>query len=179
MNPNVARLVEEIPPPADVRPKDWRQVESRLGTALPADYKQLVDLYGGGVFDDTIWLLEPDCANEHYDLLTKNKNRPEELEYLWATGEPKPAELHEEGSKLVAWAVTENGEYLFWLARSGQHPDDWTIMINEGRGPEWESHPVSCSEFLRSILLTGGVESDIFFDMPFEEHDFRASADFL
>lgn len=43
-------------PPSQV---DWTQVEAALGTALPTDYKHIVQTYGSGLFDDTIWLLAP------------------------------------------------------------------------------------------------------------------------
>ncbi|WP_344632732.1 hypothetical protein [Streptomyces glaucosporus] len=179
MHPGVARLAAAVPPPAGVRPRDRRRVESMLGTPLPADCKQLVDLCGGGVFDDTVRLLEPGCANRHYDLLTRNANCPGELESLREAGEPRPAEPDEPGSRLVSWAVTGNGEYLVWLARPGRRPDDWTVMVDEGRGPEWESHPLSCTGFLNAVLLTGDAESEAFYGMPFEQHGFRPSADFL
>ncbi|MFJ8748145.1 SMI1/KNR4 family protein [Streptomyces sp. NPDC102441] len=38
------------------RSRDWPAVERELGTTLPTDYRQLVETYGGGVFDETIWL---------------------------------------------------------------------------------------------------------------------------
>ncbi|MET7288972.1 hypothetical protein [Streptomyces sp. NPDC005573] len=56
-------LVRICPPPG--RPPsavDWTTTEDTLGTALPADYKRLVETYGEGVFDDTIWLTSPTCT---------------------------------------------------------------------------------------------------------------------
>ncbi|MCX4959911.1 SMI1/KNR4 family protein [Streptomyces virginiae] len=180
MNPAIAHLVEAIPPSGAPRAHDWARVEEELGTILPSDYKQLVDLYGGGLFDDAIWVLEPDCPNKHYDLVTENHDRVEAQHGLWKGGEPKPAELAEAGSRTVAWAVTENGDCLYWLARPGLEPDQWTVLIKEGRGRDWEFHTQSCSEFLQSILLTGGTESEMFYDFPSEEpHEFRSSSSFL
>ncbi|MFD9412213.1 SMI1/KNR4 family protein [Streptomyces sp. NPDC059989] len=176
MNPSLAHLTQAIPPTDTPRTHDWARVEDELGTALPGDYKQLVDLYGGGLFDDAVWILEPDCPNRHYDLLTENRDRTEAQQRLWQAGEPKPAPLQEAGSRAVAWAVTENGDCLYWLARPGQEPDRWTVLIKEGRGREWEFHARSCSEFLQSLLITGGTESEIFYDFPVEgPHEFRSS----
>lgn len=49
-------LVRLCPPPADPPPAvGWAQAERALGTALPDDYKQLVEKYGDGILDETIW----------------------------------------------------------------------------------------------------------------------------
>nr|WSZ98596.1 SMI1/KNR4 family protein [Streptomyces sp. NBC_00857] len=175
MNSSIAHLVQAIPPTTTPRPKDWQQVESQVGASLPKDYKQLVDAYGGGSFDDSIWLLEPWCANRYYDLVTENKERPEILERLWTMGEPKPPELAEEGVRVIPWALTENGMYLYWLVRPEQDPEDWTVILNEGRGPGWERHSVPCGQFLEGVLLTGDVESSYFEDLPADTHEFRPS----
>ncbi|MFF9864128.1 SMI1/KNR4 family protein [Streptomyces sp. NPDC013953] len=176
MNPHVERLAEHFPPPPALRQKDWEEIETALGTALPADYKELVGTFGGGLFDDTIWLLEPGCANEHYDLLTENEGmRRQGLE---RSGSKTP-ELDEEGSDAIAWALTEDGATLYWLVRPGQGPDGWTVMVNEGRGPDWERFPLSCSAFLEAVLVTGSVESDILYDLPADSHRFQPSSDFL
>ncbi|MER5777488.1 SMI1/KNR4 family protein [Streptomyces sp. NPDC002039] len=174
MNPSLAHLVRSVPPSNAPRAHDWARVEDLLGTALPSDYKELVDLYGGGLFDDAIWILEPDCPRTHYDLVTQNRDLAEARQRLWQGGEPRPARLDESGSRIIAWAVTENGDCLYWHARPGQEPEQWTVMLKEGRGREWEFHAQSCSEFLRSILLTGDTESEMFYDFPMEgPHEFR------
>ncbi|MGW6981660.1 SMI1/KNR4 family protein [Streptomyces sp. NPDC054932] len=180
MNPSIAHLLQAFPPPGAPPAHDWARVEAELGTMLPRDYKQLVDLYGGGLFDDAIWVLEPDCPNRYYDLVTENRDRVEAQERLWRGGEPKPVELEEAGSRLIAWAVTENGDCLYWLARPGREPEQWTVLIKEGRGREWEFHAQSCSGFLRSVLLTGDTESEMFHDFPADEpHEFCSGSGFL
>ncbi len=46
---------EPVPRPA----VDWRAAEAELGTPLPRDYKEIVDLFGTGTFDDYVDLLVP------------------------------------------------------------------------------------------------------------------------
>ncbi|GAA1150560.1 hypothetical protein GCM10009654_02370 [Streptomyces hebeiensis] len=179
MNSPVSRLVKAIPPSAAPQPKDWQRVETQIGASLPNDYKELVDAYGGGVFDGTVWLLEPWCANKHYDLVTENKERPHALERLWSFGEPKPPELEEEGTRVIAWALTEAGSYLYWLVRPGQKPDEWTVILNGAHGPEWETHEMACGEFLEGVLLTGSVASDYCGQLPAGSHEFRPSSAFV
>ncbi|MEV6319248.1 SMI1/KNR4 family protein [Streptomyces sp. NPDC051776] len=178
MTPSLTRLTQLVPPAVTPEPKGWSLVENELGTALPQDYKELIDTYGGGLFDGVLWLLEPGCANKHYDILTEAEERTEAFELLWSHGEAKPPELEREGTRLIPWASTENGEFLYWLARPGEEPDDWTVMANEGRGPEWEHHNMTCVSFLLSAL-TGEVTSEIIWELPAADHSFRPSAEFV
>jgi len=160
MNAAMERLLEMIPPPGESQARDWADIERQLGVSLPADYKQLVDAYGGGVFDEAIWLLEPGCSNPEYDLL-------------------EPAALQEEGTRVLPWAYgEEGGEYLYWLIRPGVEPESWTVLINEGRGPEWEGHPQSCAQFLLNVLA-GEIQSELFSELPAEEHQFDSNTNIL
>jgi len=63
----VERLTELVAPSGPRRSRDWPAVERALGTALPTDYRQLVETYGGDVFDEAIRLLDPPCPDESYD----------------------------------------------------------------------------------------------------------------
>ncbi|MFD8788497.1 SMI1/KNR4 family protein [Kitasatospora sp. NPDC059599] len=143
------------PPPAPRGRLDveWAAVEEALGTALPADYKRLVRTYGGGLFGGTLWLLEPDCPEAMYDLVAQTAERAEILAELWEAGEEKPSELGEGDVRLVPWGYVEGaGHVLYWLVRPGVEPEEWTVILNEGRGPFWEAHPVPCSRFLLDVV---------------------------
>ncbi|MEC4016973.1 SMI1/KNR4 family protein [Streptomyces sp. H27-D2] len=177
-HPSISRLIHFLPSPSVPEQKNWPLIESQIGSTLPKDYKELVDTYGGGEFDRCIWLLEPGCANSGYDLIIAGKERAEAFEWLWETGEDKPTELEEEGSRLIPWACTENGEYLFWLVRPGQGPDAWTVMVNEGRGPEWERFAMTCADFLSSVLA-GDMNSEILCELPAGVHEFHPSVEFV
>ncbi|MGV9338135.1 SMI1/KNR4 family protein [Streptomyces sp. NPDC003688] len=163
---HIAPLTDLCPPPPDGgRNVEWADVERTLGIPLPADYKQLVQTYGGGLFVDLIWLLEPGCPEAMYDLVAQTTDREEILTELWAAGERRPPELDEDGARLVPWGYAEGaGHFLYWLIRPGTDPDDWTVVLNEGRGPLWEFHPVSCSEFLLEVLA-GTTPSPYFTDV--------------
>ncbi|MBV7699223.1 SMI1/KNR4 family protein [Streptomyces sp. TRM70350] len=180
MNAHVERLTNLVVPPEDAgRRQDWDDVARELGLGLPADYRELIDTYGGGRFDAYLWLLEPRCPNRHYDLHRSVAERDEGFEMLWEDGEPKPVQLLESpGSRVIPWASTDNGEFLYWLAHPEIHPDDWTVMVNEARGAWWEHFDVGCAELLVR-LLTGEVRSEILSSsFPLEVHEFRASRSF-
>ncbi|MDX2560400.1 SMI1/KNR4 family protein [Streptomyces sp. TX20-6-3] len=159
----VEALTPLCPPPAAVRPVRWAVAEEALGTALPADYKRLVETYGGGVFAGTIWLLAPDCPDPMYDLVAQTAERDEILADLWEAGEKRPAEVEEGDVRLVPWGYVEGaGHFLYWLVRPGAEPEEWTTLLNEGRGPLWEAHPASCSEFLLGVVA--GTTTSFYFD---------------
>ncbi|WP_298557468.1 SMI1/KNR4 family protein [Streptomyces luteogriseus] len=168
----LTRLLEIAPAPSEPRQKDWDEVERSLEVELPADYKEFIHIYGGSNWDDYLYVLEPGCPNENYDLIEWAENQAEDLEDLWEF-EKKPAELEVEGSRVIPWAVTDNGECLYWLVRSGHEPDQWTVMVNEARGDRWEHFPVSCTQFLASSLdrqLHSSILSSMF---PRASHEFR------
>ncbi|WP_404962115.1 SMI1/KNR4 family protein [Streptomyces sp. 147326] len=168
----LTRLLEIAAPPSAPRKKDWSEVERRLGIELPADYKELIHVYGGCNWDDYLYVLEPGCPNGHYDLIKWAEHQYEDLEDLWEF-EKKPAELEVEGSRVIPWATTDNGECLYWLVRPGLEPDQWTVMVNEARGGRWEHFSASCTQFLASSL-DGELQSHILSSLfPRAPHGFR------
>ncbi|CAM5444225.1 MULTISPECIES: SMI1/KNR4 family protein [Streptomyces] len=178
MHPAVTRLIEIVPPGTARRTRDWNAVERALGTPLPEDYKELVEVYGGGVFDETVWLFDPECPDEDYNLVAQFAEREKVLGRLWQT-EPKPAELDRPGTRVLPWAyIEDSGAMLYWLAGPGQSPDEWTVMFNEGRGPEWEHHATQCAPFLLAVL-TGESESAYFPDLPADSHQFDSNDEIL
>ena len=178
MHPSLTRLTELVPPPGPRRTRDWAAVERTLGTRLPQDYKDLVEVYGGGLFDETVWLLDPACPDDDYNLLAQATERAGILAQLWET-EPKPAELLRPGAGVLPWAYIEgSGAMLYWLVEPGREPDVWTVMFNEGRGPEWEHHATQCAPFLLAVL-TGASGSEYFDDLPAGSHRFEPNDEIL
>ena len=168
----LTRLTQLIPPPGKRKKFDWAAVEKRLGVLLPVEFKETVEMYHGGQFEEYLYLLEPD--NPYYDLVEITEERVEAYESLWES-EKKPCELEEVGSSIIPWATTDNGEYLFWSIRSGQeqNPDKWTVMINEARGDYWEHFQMGCIQFL-VLALEKQVSSDILWSQfPMQNHTFH------
>ncbi|MGW2782531.1 SMI1/KNR4 family protein [Streptomyces populi] len=179
MHPAVERLTEILSPGTPPRSRDRAAVEQKLGTPLPEDYKDLVETYGGGVFDETVRLLDPECPDEDHNLLAQHTARAEILAGLWRT-EAKPAALRNEAeAQVVPWAyVEDSGAHLYWLRRPSQRPEEWTVLLNEGRGPGWESHADSCAAFLLAVL-TGEAETEYFPGLPSGSHQFDSNDDIL
>ncbi|MFF8835562.1 hypothetical protein [Streptomyces sp. NPDC015130] len=62
----------------------------------------------------------------------------------------------------------------------GIDPDEWTVILNEGRGPLWEAHDMSCSRFVHD-LVAGTTTSFSFhgadeLDAPEEMTRFRPAS---
>jgi hypothetical protein len=177
MSENIEQLRHVLPESTPGGSKDWASITLKMGIELPRDYKEFVDTFGGGYIDDYLYVMEPDCPFEASDLVGFVEERAEALEYLWSSSEDKPRELTEPGDRLIAFAMSDNGEYVYWLAKAEQHPDDWTIMVNEARGEWWEHHDMSFTQFLLSSL-TGEVRCEILSDsFPTSPHTFRSFAD--
>lgn len=157
------RLKESVPPQPgrEVTHVDWVNVERALGTELPADYKQLVEAYGPGSFDDFLWLLLPMPSNLHLDLVNQQAVRLDALRSLQAGGELLPQGLRPE--YLIAWATTDNGDVCYWSRGSADGPEKWIVAVNEARGLAWETFKISTSEFLVE-LLSGALRVRIFPD---------------
>lgn len=174
MSRTVDRLTEIVTPPQSAGIEvDWEEVARAVGTPVPADYVELIERYGGGRFDEYLWLLEPD-ARSYYDLTEKIDDREGDLEDLWDGGEAKPPQLEVPGARAIAWASTDNGEYLYWLAEEGREPEEWTVLVNEARGERWEHFEMGCAEFLFSSL-TGDVRSELLWSRyPADPHKFES-----
>lgn len=71
--------------PAERPDVDWAEAESRLGTALPSDYKRMVGTFGHGAFDGYLDLnQEPWTDLRHDGLLIWAGTEHEDL-YCWRT----------------------------------------------------------------------------------------------
>ncbi|MFD3534404.1 SMI1/KNR4 family protein [Streptomyces sp. NPDC058664] len=147
------RLCPPPPPGAVTGGVEWAAVEEALGTALPADYKRLVRSYGCGLFAGTLRLLTPGHPDPCHDLPTQAREREEILRRLRESGEDRPPELLTPGVRLVPWGFDEGaGHFPYRVVRPGVEPEEWTVVLNEGRGPLWEAAPVSCSRYLHDVV---------------------------
>lgn len=173
MTPDLTRLTELLAPSeGSVRVPDWAAGENALRTALPADYRELIETYGGGFIDGYLLLLEPKCPNDVYGFLKISAEREEANDSLWQF-EDKPDEMPTPGSCPVCWATTDNGEYLYWLAQADDDPESLVIMINSESGEDWERYDMTVPRFLVAVLA-GEIRSEILWDkFPLPEHEFR------
>lgn len=156
-----ARLRALVPPPgrpvSPVDPDMWPGVEAGLGLELPSDFKQLLEDYGLGHFNDFLFAFNPTVGNPLVNL------QRSVLEYAdidrtgRAEGVSIPYPIYPEPGGLVAWGKSDNGDVLFWLTEPADDPDSWQIVASQSRGPVWFRHPGPVSQFLVD-LLTGAIQ---------------------
>ncbi|CAL9531627.1 hypothetical protein SUDANB105_04032 [Streptomyces sp. enrichment culture] len=133
------------------RPVDWAPVETRLGTALPDDYKELVERFGYGAFDDDLGLHLPDgWPGGAMGIAGTN-------EFWFATATPDgegpwaPYRLYPAPGGLLEWASTEQHTSFYWLTG---HPDPnrWPILVTDETYSEWDRFDGPTAQFIHRML---------------------------
>jgi hypothetical protein len=177
---SIDTLLGLMPPPANPveTSGNWDEVEDRLGTKLPDDYKAFIQAYGSGSINDFASVMNAFSALPGVNLLDRfNLEAESHLEVQNYFGE-KPHELYPAKGGLLPVAATDNGDTVYW--QTNGLSKDWTIVVNESRGPDYQSFECGLTEFLEG-LLTGGIASDIFPASVFQGRaEFRSlPADYL
>lgn len=145
------RLRTLVPPPeSPLESGDdsaWGAVEEELGTALPGDYKQLVRVYGTGMFDGFLYLFNPFSQDPHGNLVeegravlsaytTSRSSSPDRL----------PMPPYPEPGGLLPVGRTENGDELYWVTDGT--PDTWPVCLLSSRASDQETHRTTVTGFL-------------------------------
>jgi hypothetical protein len=133
---------------------------------LPADFKRLINTYGVGSFLNFIYPLSPFAPFDAAINLLSGSTLQRLRAYRSGQDEfpqyspPFPAYPHKFG--LFPWAITINGDTLFWL-RQGT-PDKWPVIICNSKFTEiYDRFDCTATEFL-CRLFTGKIESEVFAD---------------
>ena len=160
------------PPEAPVEtgsPEEWSLVEEEIGTPLPADYKEYVATYGTGSIADFLWPYNPFSENRHLNLVWRVELHAGALRQIREEfGEEEvPYPPYPESGGLMSWAVSDNGDTLYWLMQGD--PDHWRVVVNESRGPDFERFGESTTSFLAK-LISGELNSEILPSSVFEGH---------
>lgn len=149
--------------PVSGPPVDWSAAEAALGTRLPADYKEIVDLFGEGGFDDYLDLLVPGAFGS--DLVQWSRGDAEHAD-MW-----RPYAVHPAPDGLLRWGTSEQEVDFFWQTGAGD-PDGWTVLAQPDFDV-WERFGCGVGEFVLRML------TDLQFGFPtsgLTAHYFRSSA---
>ncbi|MEV4332821.1 hypothetical protein AB0K02_20145 [Streptomyces sp. NPDC049597] len=132
-----------------VRTVDWAGVEARLGTALPGDYKRLVEIFGAGAFDGFLQLQIPDASSESGDIVRHTEWLGEWARThggrLW-----EPYEVYPAPGGLLRWGTSEQAQF-YWLTE-GPDPDTWPVLVTEDIPDSWVRFDGTTAEFVRRML---------------------------
>ncbi len=163
----IENLIRVVPPPE--RPGDpfsgsWREIEAKLGTALPSDYKALVALYGLGHFMEDVSIWTPQAYKRfmrlEFEALQGLKILREVDEFLFP--------LWPEPGGLLPFGTTVYSDYLTW--RTEGPPDAWRItVVDRGSGfNEVHDYDLDLTDFLAGVALNE-------IDPPLFEYSFSES----
>ena len=134
MHPDVQRLRTLVPPgPEGGEQLDWQEVERDLGCPLPADFRDLVDLYGVGTIDEYLMILPPVSAEHESGIPSVGRMTPtpEKTAWLEHTGSTYPFRP-QPGSLVCGLRLVDgNGDLsgaVYWRT-SGPVPEQWPVVL--------------------------------------------------
>ncbi|WP_190015918.1 SMI1/KNR4 family protein [Streptomyces lucensis] len=133
---------------------DWAAVEQELGVPLPADYKELYEAFGGGVFGDSVYFLGRDEGLGTFDFLRQWRAdlSVDRDAGFGAVSAVAPYAIYTPGGKgLVEWGSTEWADEYFWLL-DAERPGDHPILARSNDVGGWNRYDMSTSEFLYRVL---------------------------
>ncbi len=173
--PAVKQLHKCIPPP--LLPKyggtdvEWSDAELKLGRCLPLDFKQIIQTYGYGQFENEFSFFQPfvgdievdgvlACSLIHYNINYK--------EIVLKTNSSPPTYCSDwlvdiTGNKIQNLAIWPSENSVFWLThhsngfdiayRASSVPEKWTILVSIAAHAFFE-YPMTLSEFLLSRIVS-------------------------
>lgn len=134
---------------------DWDSVDVNLGFVTPCDYREIVEIYGPGSFDNFLIVLMPQHDNIYLDLGSQisawRDNLRMSFDSEWLLGVP-PGVVPYSIESLTACAYTNNGDVIYWLTNESADPNDWPVVIQATRDNEWDKFDGSLLEFLVSVF---------------------------
>jgi len=152
----------------------WVEVQRALEVALPSDYKQYIRTYGTGQVGGFLWPHNPFTESPYLNLITQTPKilgALRTIKGVWGDLMPSYPFFPEPGG-LLPWGHTDNGDVLYW--QTAGNADQWTIVVNEARGPKFEHFQQTMMSFLAKIL-SQQVVSEIFpDDFPDKNNIFQA-----
>ncbi|MFC1997219.1 SMI1/KNR4 family protein [Chloroflexota bacterium] len=160
------RLFNLIPPPVNPKEtgtsKSWEKIETRLGLQLPADYKDFIDHYGTGSFNNFIMVYNPFALDEYYNLFYALDTLHQADRLTQMMGDPvwtavHPFGLYPANEGLLPWGGTTNMDNTFFWQIKGA-PETWETIFYNLRYGEYEVWKYPLTEFLYR-LVTRQIES--------------------
>ncbi len=157
---SISQLQQVVPPPQHPIEtgslKEWLQVQERLGTALPEDYKNFIDLYGTGAFHDFLLPYNPLSRQEDRNLFLAldtyhQANRQVQVKASRPWSVVKPYEFYPAEGGLLPWGTTtEMAQAFFWQVDGP--PENWVTVLYHLQAGEYEVWKLSFSAFIGKLM---------------------------
>ncbi|MGY0059598.1 SMI1/KNR4 family protein [Streptomyces sp. LZ34] len=127
-----------------IRTADCAAAEARLGTALPSDYKRLVETFGDGSFDGYLDVYLP--AD-----LVKSAEWAADWAKAYGTRSWEPHPPFPEPGGLLPWASTEQELSFYWITE-GPDPDTWPVYVRDVEPEAGDRFDMTATEFVFRML---------------------------
>ena len=139
---------------------NWGDVETEMNIIFPEDYKEFINLYGGGGINEFLWILSPFSNSNNLN----TKVRFKEIKEAYLVMKQEAPELCEynfyNGEKgIFPWGITDNGDELYWNFTE----EIVQIIVFASRYTEKKVYDMNMTEFLY-YLLDKKIECSIFPD---------------
>lgn len=138
------------PPPEGGDDCDWEAIASATGWRFPADYREVVAVFGAGEIAGGVGFGVP-------------PRRGESMESGILRSRPKRS------AALLMWGASDVGESYYWRC-SETDPDEWTVAVASGSGT-WSDFDMGVVEFL-ARMLSGRLGASLAIDMSGDGHRF-------
>lgn len=149
LSPMLNRLMSLVPPPADREGYDWAQTQNTVGRELPADFKQLVDIYGTAHFANTFDLHDPQTNGDQVVYQTEFLSR--ELVALTEGEYPVQEALQLDPADVISWGGRGPGYQHIWHT-VGEDPDQWPIILFGFMYTKWWTYHGAVTELITRYL---------------------------
>lgn len=138
------------PPPADVPAVDWGDVEARLGTPVPADFRAFAAAYGPIELDEYLAIWSP--AGDEVPYHIRN------VAWMRASRDGNPASapyrFWPEPQGLLWWAMSRAGDHFFWDPAGSDDPDTWPVIARFGYH-RWHRFDLTATDLLWAMITDG------------------------
>jgi hypothetical protein len=126
---------------------DWNSVHSRMGRAIPRDYKDLISALGAASAGPAT-VIVPDDSDAGF--FAELKRLGDRVAAERADGGGPIGTIHPETDGLIAWGRLRGGGYLCWVPVS-YTPKEWPVIVLDETLRFSAVHHMSASRFLLEL----------------------------
>jgi len=156
--------------PVENRNLDWNSVTETINP-IPADYRKFIEIYGTGIIDDYLWVLNPFSKNQYLNFNKSSVLMEVYIEFRDMFPELDRRPPYPQNGSFFPWAITDNGDSLFWIIDN--ESSEWKTGIHCPKQTDEEIYDFNMSTLLCKIL-NREIVSDIFAsDWPLDCHQFE------
>ncbi|MBG6136252.1 hypothetical protein [Longispora fulva] len=151
MDANIAELRELVSwwgTYLDLDSIDWGEIEEAAGHPFPLDFKRFCMEFPPVAFQDALFIRHPESdfgVEDEWENVSRSV-----ASFLELTPDFPFSIYPEPGRTLIPWGNYEEQIYFWWLAEG--EPDDWSVVVTDGTGSQWEAFPGTMTDCLLELL---------------------------